>query len=227
MIHTGIDVGFDGGAAAWALGLHGCAATARSEAAAIQALPGRIDGFVAWLTGSGEAVEPPRGSVQVVERFESYRLDDGYEVNAIFAHDRRPVAKAEVETALRWLELAHERLAAAVAAAGSRPLYGEGRTRDDLLGHVIRAERWLATRAELDQFTIAFPRDDGPLEDQLRANRPFVRRYVLRASQDDAVRERSDSKGEGWTARKILRRLVYHVLDHAEELERRAQDPRR
>jgi hypothetical protein len=225
VIRTGVDLGFDGGAAAWALGLHGCVATAGSEAAAIEALPDRVDGFVAWLAGSGEAVEPPRGSVHVVERFESYRLDDGYEVNALFAADQQPVTRDDVEAALRWLDLAHERLATVVMATGSRPLSGEGRTRVELLGHVVRAERWLATRVEPDQADIAFPPDEGPVDDQLRANRSFVRTHLLRASDGDGVRERTDSKGEGWTTRKILRRLVYHVLDHAEELERRAQEP--
>jgi hypothetical protein len=227
MIHAGIDRGFDRGAAAWALDLHGCVSTGASEADAIDRLPDRVDAFVAWLAASGERAEPPGADVQVVERCDSYLLEDGYEVNATFEADRRRVSEREAEVALRWLELAHQRLTRAIAAAGTGPLSGEGRTRDEMLGHIARAERWLATRVEPDQAAIAFPREDLPIERQLDANQAFVRDHVLRAAGGDGIQSRVDSKGEGWTARKILRRLVYHVLDHAEELERRGQGRRR
>lgn len=223
MIHAGIDRGFDGGAAAWALDLHGCVATGASEADAVHRLPDRVEAFLAWLVASGEAAETPAAAqVQVVERFDSHLLDDGYEVNATFDADRQRVRAGEADLALRWLELAHERLTKAIAVAGTGPLSGEGRTREELLGHVVRAERWLATRVEPDQAGIVFPRDDLPLEHQLKANQAFVRDRVLRASGGDGINARFDSKGEAWTTRKILRRLVYHALDHAEELERRA-----
>ena len=223
MIQAGIDRGFDRGAAAWALELHGCVATGASEADAIDRLPGRVDGFLAWLAASGEAVDMQVGkAIEVVERIDSYLLDDGYEVNATFHTDRRRVSAGEAEAALRWLQLAHERLSRAIAAAGTAPLSGEGRTREDLLAHVVRAERWLATRVEPDQGGIAFPRENVPMESQLAANAAFVRDHVLRAAAGDGIHARADSKGEEWTTRKILRRLIYHVLDHAEELERRA-----
>jgi hypothetical protein len=223
VIHAGIDRGFDRGAAAWALDLHGCVSTGASEADAIDRLPDRVDAFVAWLAASGEQAEPPGPTVQVVERCDSYLLDDGYEVNATFEADRLRVVRSEAEVTLRWLEHAHRRLDLAISAVGTRPLSGEGRTREELLGHVVRAERWLATRVDPDQATIAFPPEDPPIERQLDANRAFVRDHVLRALRGDGIRARVDSKGEGWTARKILRRLVYHVLDHAEELERRGR----
>jgi hypothetical protein len=198
--------------------------TAASEAEAVERLPERVNTFVAWLAACGEPVDHPGAAVEVAERSDSQLLDDGYEVNATFAADGQPVQGEEAEVTLRWLDLAHERLARAVSAAGAGPLAGEGRTRDELLGHVVRAERWLATRVEADQAAIVFPPADEPIDDQLRANRPFVRAFVMRASGGDGIMARTDSKGEGWTARKILRRLVYHVLDHAEELERRRQE---
>lgn len=223
MIRTGIDRGFDGGAAAWALDLPGCVATDDSERDAVQMLPARVGTFLEWLAAAGERAEAPRtSSVQVVERFDSYRLEDGYEVNATFEADREPVTREEATSALRWLDVAHRRLAAAIAVAGAAPLSGEGRTRDELMAHVVRAERWLATRVEPDQRQIVFPREDVPVDVQLKENRAFVRAHVLRASEGDGVRARVDSKGEGWTTRKVVRRLIYHVLDHAEELERRS-----
>lgn len=223
MIRAGVDRGFDRGAAAWTLELPGCVATADNEATAVERLPARVEAFLAWLAESGEGVSvAPEPVVTVVERFDSYLLDDGYEINATFADDRRAVTSPEAETVLRWLDRAHERLERAIATtAGTEPLAGEGRSRDELIGHVVRAERWLATRVEPDQAGIAFPPEDVPLDRQLSANRAFVRDHVRRAADGDGVHARIDSKGEEWTTRKVLRRLVYHVLDHAEELERR------
>lgn len=225
MIQAGIDRGFDGGAAAWALDLPGCVAIADTEEAAVARLPARVEAFRAWLAASGAEAGAGLGpEVAVLETFDTYLLDDGYEINATFSDDRRGVTPQEAETALRWLELAHERLERAISAtAGAEPLSGEGRSRDEMIGHVVRAERWLATRVEPDQAGIAFPPEDVPLDRQLTANRDFVRRHVRRAADGDGIHARVDSKGEGWTTRKVLRRLVYHVLDHAEELERRGR----
>lgn len=221
MIRTALDRGFDTGAAAWALDLTGCVATARSEAAALEALPGRAEEFAAWLERSGEPVPPQAGPPDVVERVDTRLLDGGYEVNATFEADREPVSEEETDRTLRWLELAHRRLGTAIASAGARSLSGKGRTRAELLDHIVRAECWLATRVERDQNAIAFPPDNAPIEERRAENRSFVRQHVIRLSDGDGVNERVDSKGESWTARKVLRRLVYHVLDHADELERR------
>jgi len=177
---------------------------------------------VRWLLASGESTTAqgePR--VEVVEHFQSYLLPDGYEVNATFEDDHRPTSEDEVESALRRLELAHERLERAIAEAGPGPLSGEGRTKEEVVAHVVRAERWLATRVEPDQRRIRFPTAELSATEQLAENPAFVSYHVRRAGMGDAVHARIDSKGEGWTTRKVLRRLVYHVLDHAHEIEQR------
>jgi hypothetical protein len=215
MMAVGIDAGFDGGAAAWVLDLVGCAATARSEEAALAAVPQRIQSHGLW---SGEAAET--AEFEVVERVETRVLEDGYEVNATFAADRRPMVPDAIGLAQRRLAAAHQRLLDAAYAMPGSSLRGEGKSDEEMLRHVTRAAIWLSTRTEPDQRAISFPPEDVMIALRVRDGLGFVDWYVGRLGDGDGIRHRVDSKGEEWTVRKILRRLIYHAVDHAEQLER-------
>ena len=202
-----VDAGFDGGAAVWVLDLPGCVATAPTESEALAVVPERIRAYRAWTGQAGLApVE-----IEVVERIETKRLDDGYEVNATFAYDREPIDAEAVRAGQLRIAAAHDRLLNAFA----------GNSGDEaILTHVIRAAIWLATRTEQDQSTISFPSDAVPVDERVREAFRFVDRYVGRMADGDGVRSRVDGKGEEWTVRKVLRRLIYHAIDHAEQFER-------
>ena len=223
-MRIGLDAGFDRRAAAWVLDLPGCVAVEDEERAALAAVDRRIETFSAWLKSNGEEIVEPGGE-QAVERVESYLLEDGYEVKATFDADREPLTPDGLRTGRRWLGWAHARFVDAAFPFEGAVAVGEGRTFDELVGHVLTAGAWLATRTEPDQRAIAFPPKAVVLEERLRDAFPFIDWYVGRLGEGDGVRLRLDSKGEEWTARKVLRRLIYHALDHAAELERRARRP--
>jgi hypothetical protein len=223
-MRIGLDAGFDRRAAAWVLDLPGCVAVEDDEDAALAAVDRRIETFSAWLRSNGEEIVEP-GEEQAVERFESYLLEDGYEVNATFAADREPLTPEAARIGHRWLRWAHGRFLDAAVPFADVTLVGEGRSFDEVVSHVFTAGAWLATRTETDQRAIPFPAADAPLDERLRDGFPFIDWYVARLAEGDGVRQRTDSKGEEWTARKVIRRLIYHALDHAEELERRARRP--
>jgi hypothetical protein len=225
-VRIGLDAGFDRRAAAWVLDLPGCVAVEDDERSALEAVDRRIETFTAWLGSRGETVAAPADEgEQVVERVESYLRQDGYEVNATFAADREPLTPDDVRIGLRWLGWAHGRFVDATFPFAEVALESEGRSFEDLVSHVLTAGSWLATRTEADQRAIAFPPAGAPLGERLENGFPFVDSYVARLAGGDGVRRRVDSKGEEWTARKVLRRLIYHALDHAEELERRRRRP--
>lgn len=206
-LRVAVDAGFDGGAAAWVLDLPGCVATARTEADALAGVPERVRAYRAWTGDPG--AEP--GEIEVVERVETKRLDDGYEVNATFAGDRDPIDAAAVVATQRRVAAFHARVVDAF----------ETNSGDEaILAHVIRAGIWLSTRTEPDQSGITFPADDVPLGERVPEALPFMDRYVGRMADGDGVRRRVDGKGEEWTVRKVLRRLIYHAIDHAEQFER-------
>lgn len=89
-----------------------------------------------------------------------------------------------------------------------------------MLRHVLRAGIWLSTRTEPDQDAIRFPAEDVVIAERVRDGLPFIDWYVARMAEGDGVRQRTDGRGEEWTVRKVLRRLTYHAIDHAEQLER-------
>ena len=215
MIPVGVDAGFDGGAAAWVLDLTGCVATAGNESAALAGLPERVRRYREW---AGDAA--PSDGFVVVERVETLVLDDGYEVNATFEADRIPLDADGIRAGQRLVEAAHRRFVEVARAMPGGALRGEGARDEAMIRHVVRAGIWLASRTEPDPRGIAFPREDAPIQRRVDEGFAFVGRYVGRMLDGDGVRRRVDSKGEEWTVRKVLRRLVYHAIDHAEQLER-------
>lgn len=215
MIAVGVDVGFDRGAAAWVLDLTGCVATAPTERGALAAVPDRVHRFCEWAS-----VPRPSGEWRVVERVATRVVDAGYEVNATFEADRAPVDDEGISAAQRRLAAAHERFVEAARATPGGALRGEGDRDEPMIRHLLAAAVWLATRTEPDQRSIRFPRDDAPVGQRLDEVLAFVDAQVGNMRHGDGVRQRVDSKGEEWTVRKVLRRLVYHALDHAEQLER-------
>lgn len=206
VVGVAVDAGFDGGAAAWVVDLPGCVATAKTESDALAAIPERVRAYRTWTGESG--AEGAR--VEVVERVETKRLEDGYEVNATFQADREPMDAVSLRAAARRVAAAHDRLLKAFTVNSGD---------EAILAHTIRAAIWLSTRTEPDQSAIAFPPDGAPRE-RVREAIPFVDRYVARMAEGDGVRRRIDGKGEEWTVRKVIRRLIYHAIDHAEQFER-------
>lgn len=225
-MRIGLDAGFDRRAAAWVLDLPGCVAVEDDERSALAAVDRRIETFTAWLRSRGETVaEAVDDGEPEVERLETSLLPDGYEVNATFTADREPLTPDEVRIGLRRLGWAHGRFVDVAFPFAEVALEGAGRSFEEVVSHVISAGAWLATRTEPDQRAIAFPPAEAPIGERLRNGFPFIDWYVARVADDDGVRRWVDSKGEEWTARKVVRRLIYHALDHAEELERRTRHP--
>lgn len=233
MVRVWLEPGYDHGrAGAWLLDLPGCFTWRDDRAAALAAAPGATRGFAAWLARHGESVATPAGDeVTVVEEVPARRLDDGYEINATFEADRRAVSEDELEAAVRRLGFAREDLLGAVerihareaghGRLGSTP-DGDRRSRSarGVLRHLGGAEIWLSGRLDRSLRYDGPEFDAGEL-DYLAATRAWAIGTLRTLHARNATLEGVDSKGETWTLAKVLRRLVYHSLDHLGELERR------
>jgi predicted RNase H-like HicB family nuclease len=201
--------------AAWVLDLLGCVSTGRSELAALEGVPEAIDAYLEHARELGAIA--PNGDVDVVERFEG-RWEGDYEVNAFFRQaDLAPATAPEVSFATALLDRTRAALLAAASEAGPG---GEGdRDVDDVLRHVAKVEWWYGTR--LDEVPQHEPaganvRDAHELLAEVRG--ALLRRFARFPALGAIVRGHQE---ERWTARKILRRAIYHELDHVLELERR------
>jgi predicted N-acetyltransferase YhbS len=221
---------YDGGRwGAWLLDVPGAFSSAASRPLAVSQSPSTLGWFRDWLARHGEQLDLARvSSVEEVEEIAA-TVVDRYERNATFAMDHRPVEADELEAAIRRLDYARQDLLAVVTGirayeAGSGPLptaadVGE-RTADEVLRHLAGAEVWLGSRLD------PAARFDGPPREgdsgaYLEATRAWAIDNLRRLHAADPAASREDGKGETWTLAKVVRRYVYHSVDHLRELDRR------
>ncbi len=214
----------------WVLDVPGVFGSGRTTGEALTAALTATARVRAWLEARGEGFElPPMGRQDVVAEVPAGHEPGGYEVNATFEPDRRPVPAAELERALRWMTRAREdlnatatRIAAREAANGPLPTdraAGE-RTAEAVLRHLAGAEAWLVGR--LDPATrYGGPLRDAPVDEALAATRAWTVGELGTRQRVDDGHEVADRHGETWTLAKVVRRLLYHGFDHLWELDRR------
>ena len=136
--------------------------------------------------------------------------------STITKDDRRRVTKADAERLASLIEAAwviFDRVAERSPAELRKGPRGGGRDRDKMIGHVIEADH-------------AYAREIG-----VRKPEPsFADREAVeaeRAAVLDALRQPSDGSplaDRKWTPRYAARRIAWHALDHAWEMEDRAED---
>ncbi|HXA28513.1 MAG TPA: hypothetical protein VN193_07175 [Candidatus Angelobacter sp.] len=127
--------------------------------------------------------------------------------------DTVPVGAAEAKRMAALLDAAWAELDGVVAhspASLRKGPRGGGRDRDAMVAHVANAERSYARK--LDVRMTAEEWRAGGVE-ELRSR---ILTAVSRPSHGGPVRER------GWPVRYMVRRMAWHVLDHAWEMEDRA-----
>ncbi len=135
--------------------------------------------------------------------------------SAIVASDRRPVNAAAAVRLARLVEaawLVFDRVAAAAPAELRKGPRGGGRDTAKMVGHVIEADH-------------AYAREIG-----LRLPEPWAADRALVEAERVAILEvlRLPSDGSPladrkWTARYAARRIAWHALDHAWEIEDRTE----
>lgn len=208
---------------------------------ALARAPSAAHRFVEWLADHGEETDvqvPPPDEPVIIEEVPAQIVDGGYEVNATFAADRHAVTPDEVETQIRRLGYARADLFALLARleefeAGGGKLPTEsrsddalasgganGRRADEVARHVAGAEAWFVSRLD-GSARYGGPGRDGDLTAYLGATREWLTDSLRRFARHDSAVARTDGKGEEWTLAKVLRRALYHSLDHLNELDRR------
>jgi hypothetical protein len=199
----------------------GWSRSGRTEEQALEALAGharrfaRVVGNPPEIAGGLKPVD-----LEVVERVEgSHGTEFGVPGRAPSA-DERPIDRAELDRFLRILEGSWRAFDAAAEAAVGRELRtgprGGGRSLDKIIGHVFEAEI-----AYLTQLGQRFKPDQAaPLEKRVAA----VRREVVAALSARALGQEVSNPNKvtkKWLPRYFVRRVAWHVLDHAWELEDR------
>lgn len=227
-----------GRAEAWVANRPGCVVFAEDEASALGQLAEAVEEYDGWTRSIGLAVQDiwamgpecagtddstERTGVCVVERV--LVAEDVVHGNtaAFFSWDEAPATEAEIEATLQLLDASRRDLLAAVHALGRRRWSerpgGGARTVEEILRHVGTAEWWYMSRI------VHFPRPkDGEYPDDAELLLAWIRRHVAERLRALSDQERTRivvpdaASGERWSARKVLRRLVYHELYHVKQL---------
>lgn len=210
----------------WFLDHPGCFAYAADPDGALAAAPGALLDYAAWISSRNlgqTRVETDDMRLNLTETWQVYCIneqydvvEEGYEVNAWFHHDWKPLTEQEIEHGLNLLAWSRLDLLDAVQGLDDQALGaafpGERWSIAGILGHVGNAEWWY-----LDRLGLAFSRQDMP-------ETPFekletVRQYFLQTLPGLVGSTRVVGKdGEFWSPRKMLRRAVWHERDHIQHI---------
>ncbi len=207
---------------AGALDWPGWCRSGRNEAAALDALLAAAPRYARALASAGLDFHPPTAAsaLAVVERLAGNATTDFGAPGLAPAADAAPIDAAELERLQAILVACWQAFDAAAAAAAGRELRrgprGGGRDVDAIVQHVLAAEAGYLRRLA---WQAARPGEGDPT-----AERDAIRQAVLAALAAAArgeVPERGPRGGRLWPARYFVRRVAWHVLDHAWEIEDR------
>jgi hypothetical protein len=228
-LRVGLEPEYDFGRfGVWVLDLPGCFVWRDDRSAALAAVPARVKQFGAWLASHGDQMADAGPDLRIEEEVAAVPLPDRTtELNATYTADRQAVDGDELERALRWLEFARADLLAAVAnlpaAPASADIVDRSPIRDverpavAVVRHVAFAEIWLAGRMDAGA-RYAGPGPDADVTTYLAATHAWAVGQIRGLAATAAGAEVTDRRGESWTVAKVLRRLIYHSLDHLDEI---------
>jgi hypothetical protein len=187
----------------------------RSEEAALEALAGYAPRYAVVAEGAGIAFPADAGDLVVVERLQGSGQTDFGVPGEVAAADAEPLSAARAArlaalVAASWPVL--DRAAAGAPAELRKGPRGGGRDRDAIVEHVLLAE-------------VAYARKLG-IRRSVPALGDAEAIATLRADLVAALRAPSDGTPtvpKGWLPRYAARRIAWHVLDHAWEIQDRAE----
>lgn len=200
----------------------GWARSGKDEAAALQALCDYGPRYARALRAARLGFEPPAdpSAFIVVERLKGTATTDFGSPGVSPAADAKPLSPAELGRAQTILRACWRAFDAAARAAVGRELRkgprGGGRSLDAILEHVLGADE-----AYLGQLGWPFTRDDpADVAGEIGRSRQAMLVGLAAATRGE-IPARGPRGGLRWTPRYFIRRVAWHTLDHAWEIEDR------
>ncbi len=186
----------------------------KTREAALEALAAASERYAA-VVGSAGLAPPTEADLEVVEELPGNATTAFGAPDVRFEADRRPTTAGEGDRLARIVEAAWatlDRIAAAAPAELRKGPRGGGRDTAKILEHVLGADGGYATVMGIKHKALD-PADAAA-------------RDALHASMLDVLRAPSDGSplaGKKWPPRYAARRVAWHALDHAWEIEDRSE----
>jgi hypothetical protein len=187
----------------------------RDERRALEALAAASPRYAVVAARAGVRFPPAEPAFEVVERVPGSASTDFGVPGAVAARDGEPLTQHQARAMAALVEASWRVLDDVVAGAPAalrRGPRGGGRDRDAIAGHVARAEVEYARK-----LGIARPAPAEAPAAALLAVREAILRVLSGARAGAPPVER------GWPPRYAARRIAWHVLDHAWEIEDRSE----
>jgi hypothetical protein len=231
-IRIGLENNIEGRSLAWALEYPGCFAYGADEAEALIRLPRALLEYEIWI--KDHTTEPwvdfKDMDMRVVESFKTFYINEnyeqvpegqGYEVNAWFIDDWRPLSTVEIKRGLKIFHWQREELLAGLTTLDPEILKKDfPGQRWNILGiakHVANTELWYLSRLDLTDLT---HKDLAP-DPQSRLGQTGGLIEEIFPKFENVVNVRG-IEGEFWSYRKILRRALWHQRDHIDHIKKLA-----
>lgn len=200
----------------------------RREADALEKLLEYAPRYAAVVAGSVGGFIAPRSvsDVAVVERVAGDATTDFGAPSVAPAADARPLEARELKRLIALLDASWSAFDRIVDAAAGSELRkgprGGGRELDGIVDHVIGAESSYVGKLAATRPKVEWREDRQPAADEVRE---MVRETLSRAVTE-GLPEKGPRGGSIWLPRYFVRRVAWHVLDHAWEIEDRVATER-
>jgi hypothetical protein len=229
IFQVGIENNNEGRTIAWALEHPGCFAYGVNADGALLNLETALSKYAGWILrhdtrtwlsfADSEIETTVNGTWDVYyinDDLDKSSESDGYNVNAFFPYDWKPLTALDIKHSLGLLTWSREDLHKIIHGLSPEKLdatyAGERWSINGILGHIGGAEYWY-----LDRIGLAFPHDQLPEEPLARLEK--VRKYFAASlSKLEGVKQVIGVDGELWSPRKVLRRVLWHERDHTEHI---------
>ena len=206
---------------AWVLDLPACFSPAKTRDEAIDNTPEVIAQYFVWLVNHNSALPVSNATIEteVVESFQSFpsEKDPEYIVNAIFNDGRRPMGYWEVEVVAGLLDWTRQDLLSVLNSMIStdlnKPIAGEVQgSIAGILRHIAIAEDWYFSQLGFALERWQIPKDPYGMLKTVREN---TQKQLIKLVGTEQITE---NNSEQWSARKVLRRTLWHERDHTQHI---------
>ncbi|MDD3733063.1 MAG: DUF664 domain-containing protein [candidate division Zixibacteria bacterium] len=205
---------------AWVIEWHGCFSKGETYKDAIAFASDAIHNYFQWRHNHEPTFVIPdsQRETEITEDIRSYAVDD-YFVNALFEYDKNPLNENDLAEIGKILSYTRKDLLEEIADLSenlmNQPI--ETEVTDSIAGvikHIATAEIWY-----FDRIGLTCPKEHRPerLIDLLHFSRHHTLENLPRLLNNVAVYEK---RNELWTARKVMRRTLWHEIAHTRQIAR-------
>ena len=228
IFRVGIENNNDGRTIAWALEHPGCFAYGANASVACLNLETAIQKYAIWILRNQTNSWLNFDEVEIIpeETWDVYSINEnldkvetgGYYVESFFRYDWKPLKREEVEHGIDMLHWTRDELLKTVSRLSAEKLAAtypnERWSINGILAHIGGAEWWY-----LSSLNLAFPESELSKEpmQRMKQSRDLLIHTLPKLT---GVAQVLGNEGEFWSPRKVLRRALWHELDHLDHIKK-------